>query len=293
MIVTKNEQRLTALMGMLPRGVSDEIVRLSRSRRGGLSDIREIRIRVDGVCSVLFLRESITLSSSVSLSEMERLIDALSDGSLYAHRESISAGYITVDGGIRVGVVGTARYESGSIAGISDIRYALIRIPGAECAFGREIYEIWTSAKRGMLIYSPPGVGKTTALRSLARDIGSGENRRRVAVIDERFEFVEDFYTDCEVDILKGYKRREGIEIATRTMSPEVLMIDEIGADDAYGIAESVRCGIPLIASVHAGSFPELMKKKSLEPLLSLDAFDIFVGISRDGDGYRLAVDNK
>lgn len=293
MIATKNEHRLNNLMGMLPLGVSEEIIRLARSRRGGLSDIREIRIRAEGICSVLFLRESITLTASVTLSEMEQLIDALSDGALYAHRESISCGYITVDGGIRVGLVGTARYEGNCIAGISDIRYALFRLPGTECAFGREIYEIWTSAKRGMLIYSPPGVGKTTALRSLAHDIGSKESARHVAVIDERCEFVEDFYTDCEVDILKGYKRREGLEIATRTMSADVVMIDEIGSDDAYGIAESVRCGIPLIASAHAGSFEELMSKKSLEPLLSCDAFDVFVGISREGEGYRLEVNRK
>ena len=291
MLALKNEKYCEEAIAMLPRAVSDEVCRLARSRRGGLSDIREIRVRADGVCSVLFCRERVPLIASATAPEMQEMVNLISDGALYAHRDSISEGYVTVNGGIRVGLVGTARYEGGNVVGVSDIRYALFRFPSSECDFSRELYEIWTSTERGMLIYSPPGVGKTTALRALARDISSGKGARRVAIIDERFEFPESYYTDCEVDILKGYKRCAGLEIATRTMSPDVVMIDEIGATDAEGISESVRCGIPLIASAHAGSFEELRDKKSLEPLMLCGAFDLFVGIHRVGGEYYLKAD--
>lgn len=70
-------------------------------------------------------------------------------------------------------------------------------------------------------------------------------------------------------------------------------MIDELGAEDAPGIARAVRCGIPLVATAHAGSFEELMSRPSLSALFECGAFDVFVGISKDENGYSLAVDRK
>ena len=88
-----------------------------------------------------------------------------------------------------------------------------------------------------------------------------------------------------------GYTRKRGLEIATRTLSPEVLMIDEIGADDATELVSVVRCGIPLVATAHASGFDELMAKPSLKPLFETGAFSVFVGIFREGGSYSLTVD--
>ena len=285
------KERYSEVIDMLPNGVRSELYRLIRSRRGGAASLRELRLRAGGVCTAFFERECVTLLSSPTQSEMEELLTRACDGALYAHRDSICSGYVTVGAGVRIGVAGTARYDSASVVGISDIRYALIRFPGDVCHFGDELCRAWEESEGGMLIYSPPGVGKTTALRHLARSIGRAPMPRQVCIVDERFEFCEDDFLDSEVDILKGYKRRAGLEIATRTMSPEVVIIDEIGGDDASGISEVVRCGIPLIASAHAGSYDELMSKPSLEPLLRCGAFETFVGISRRDGDYALTVD--
>jgi stage III sporulation protein AA len=223
---------------------------------------------------------------------MSDTVHRLSDGALYAHKDSICSGYVSVAGGIRVGLVGTARYERREVVGISDIRYALFRFPVGECEFSDELLSAFEKS-HGMLIYSPPGVGKTTALRALARLLGGSERGLRVAVIDERFEFDPDDYLSSNVDILRGYRRREGIEIATRTMSPDIIIIDEIGADDASGICEVVRCGVPIIATAHASSLSELESRSALEKILSTGAFDTYVGISREGTHYRLTVDRK
>ena len=290
MLAETVKERYREVLDMLPDRVQTEMHRLMRSRRGGASSLRELRLRVGGVCTALFDGECVTLLSSPTQSEMEELLSRACDGALYAHRDSICSGYVTVGAGVRIGVAGTARYDSSSVVGISDVRYALIRFPGDRCHFGEELFRAWEEAHGGMLIYSPPGVGKTTALRHLARSIGRAPNARQVCIVDERFEFCEDDFLDSEVDILKGYKRRAGLEIATRTMSPEVVIIDEIGGDDASGISEVVRCGIPLIASAHAGSYDELMSKPSLEPLLRCGAFETFVGICRRDGGYALTV---
>ena len=231
------------------------------------------------------------MKSKVSREEMEGLVKRLTDGALYAHRDSIASGYICLEGGLRVGVCGHARYDGERLVGVGDISSLIFRIPGGECAFGDEIYSAYLSGVRsGMLIYSPPGVGKTTALRHLAKAIG-GRGQLRVAVVDERLEFCESDYSGCDVDILRGYKRRQGIEIATRTMSPDVIIIDEIGGDDAASIIDVLRCGIPIIATAHASSFEEIKAKRSIAPLISIGAFDLFVGIKREGGGYRLRVD--
>ena len=95
------------------------------------------------------------------------------------------------------------------------------------------------------------------------------------------------------MDILKGYRKREGIEIASRTMSPEVVMLDEVGGEDAAALLGVVRCGVPIVATAHASSIDELYSKASLTPLLECGAFDVFVGISRTGSAYSLSVDRR
>jgi stage III sporulation protein AA len=278
----------------LPARVRDEVSRLCESRRGGISELREIRLRADGVCSILVGAEHIRLACGFSVPECEATIRRLCDGALYAHRDSIGEGYISIGGGIRVGVAGVARYDGHRAVGVSEMRSLVYRIPSGRCAFGDELYSIFlTGVRSGMLIYSSPGVGKTTALRSLAYSLGSGRSPRRVCVIDERFEFCAEDYSGAEVDLLGGYRRRSGLEIATRTMSPDVIMLDELGGEDAADILGVVRCGVPVVATAHAASMRELRAKSSLRPLLETGAFDLFVGIERRGGEYSLCVDRE
>lgn len=294
MVTTKNEEKLKVALSYLPEKLSMEISRVVSGRREGASALSEIRVRAEGLCSLVYAKGRIPLFSSVSAGEMKECVRRLSEGALYAYRDSIACGYISLPHGIRVGICGYAKYEDGALVGVSDLRSLVFRIPSGECEFAEEIYRIYLEhSPRGMLIYSPPGVGKTTALRSLAASIGGGSRAKRVAVIDERCEFPEEDFASSEVDILKGYKRKSGIEIATRTMSPEVIIIDEIGADEALGVAAAVRTGIPLIATAHAGSAEELLHRPSLLPLFECGAFDLLVGISLADGRYRLTVDRK
>ncbi len=294
MLSVRSEEKVRYAVLLIGGRAEEEIVRLAESRHSGLSGIREICLRAQGRSSVLIDTERLALCTKYTKEETESLVSRLCDGALYAHRDSIASGYLTLKGGIRVGVSGYAKYEYKSFVGVSDIRSLLFRIPGHACEFSEELYEIFSEGVgSGMLIYSPPGVGKTTALRSLAKSLGSGKSPYRVAVVDERCEFDEEDYIDAEVDILKGYKRKRGIEIATRTMSPEIIMIDEIGAEDAEGIGAVSRCGIPLIATAHAGSYGELLEKSSLYPLVGSGVFEVFVGISKAEGRYSLTVNKR
>ena len=292
MIKTKTISAAQRVIDILPTEIAGEITRLALGRRGGISEIREIRVRSEGVCSILIGNERIRLYHKISRQQTDELVLRLTGGGLYAHRDSIASGYITMDGGVRVGLCGSAAYEENRLVGVGSMRSLVFRIPVGRCDFADEIYSVFTEGVgNGMLIYSPPGVGKTTALRSLAMSVGSGSNALRVAVVDERCEFNPQDYSDSEVDILRGYKRREGVEIATRTLSSQVVMIDELGADDVDDLIGVVRCGIPLIATAHALDFNEIRVKPSLKPLFDLSVFSVLVGISYADGEYKLRVD--
>lgn len=280
------------VLSLLPVRLADEIKRLAYGRRGGLGSIREIAIRLFGACTLTLGREVIRLYARPDREEMDSLCDRLLGGALYAHRDSISEGYISLGDGIRVGVCGSAGYEDGRLVGVSDMQSLLFRIPTGECEFADELYGIFCQGiGQGMLIYSPPGVGKTTALRSLAASVGGGREPLRVLVVDERREFSIEDYRGCRVDILSGYRRPVGIEIATRTMSAELIMIDELSAEDGELLPSVVRCGIPIVATAHAGGLDEIMKRPALRPLIDLGVFSVFVGIYRSDGEYRLKVD--
>ena len=277
------------VIGLLPTAMREEIISVSRSRRGGISGIRELVLRASGRCEAVYGSGTVGLVSTVSREGLERILFAVCDGSVYAYRECIAEGYVPFGEGIRVGVVGVARYDGGRMGGVSEVSSMIFRIPHAECAFGKEICEIFdTGIGKGMLIYSPPGVGKTTALRTLAAHIGSGAQPKRVAVVDERGEFVHSDYEGMSVDILTGYKRGEGISIATRTLAPEIIITDELSADEVSSVLGAVKCGVPLIATAHASGYMELREKRSLKRIFETGVFSLFVGIRKEGFGYSL-----
>ena len=286
--------RVDTALSYLPDEFSREILHLAERRSGGRGRISEIALRVGGRCEVCFGVERIPLSRTLDSSSAEKTVAALTDGSLYAHRDSIAEGFLTIGRGIRVGIGGVARYDGGRIVGISSIGSLIFRIPTGDCSFKEELVAVYEGGiGTGMLIYSPPGVGKTTALRALAAHVGGAMPPRRVAVIDERGEFLREDYVGASVDVLTGYKRGVGIGIATRTMAPDLIITDELSAEDADAVDGAVRSGVPIIASAHASSYRELMGRAPLRRLLFGGVFEVFVGISRDGGGYRLTVDRR
>ncbi len=290
----KTEDVVSVIYDFLPRAMADEIMNLCRYKNGGVGDLREIRVRRGGYSSVKLGREKIPLKTKASSEETDVIIKKLTGGSLYAHRDQIAEGFISAGRGIRVGVVGSAGYEGGGLVGISEISSLLFRLPAGGCAFSDRLLSVYRSGVRsGMLIYSPPGVGKTTALRALAGGLGRGAHPLSVAVVDERREFSSEDYTDADVDILSGYRKCRGIEIATRTMHPDVILIDEIGAEEAAAVSGAVKAGVPIVATAHAGSFSELSARPALAPLFRAEVFDVFVGISEDARGYFLSVDRR
>jgi stage III sporulation protein AA len=137
-----------------------------------------------------------------------------------------------------------------------------------------------------VLIYSPPGVGKTTLLRAVAARLSGGRDPLRTVVIDTRGEL--SYGSDGEnlcLDVLSGYPRRQGVEIATRSLNAQVIICDEIGDyEEAMALVASHNCGVPLIASAHAANTDQLLSRTGIRLLHEADIFGAYVGISRAGN---------
>ncbi len=208
---------------------------------------------------------------------MRSAVAALCEGALYAYRDSIGMGYIAAGDGIRVGIVGVAKYDGGILAGVGDISSLVYRLPAVHCDYGEELYRAWLGQGGGnMIVASPPMGGKTTALRSLAEYIGSGRAAKRVTVVDERCEFDPLDYKDASVDLIRGYRREVGIELAVRVMSAEVIIVDEILTErEAEAVMTALGSGVTVITSTHAATRDGLLERKCVSGLLSSGAFGI------------------
>ena len=266
------------ILEYVPRNLVHEVSLAIAARS---TPISEMRFRTVGKCTVSFSDERIALSSRPAPDELSRLLKEMSGGAMWSARESIRSGYITLRDGVRVGICAEARYDGGGFVGIGEPTSLIFRIPSSGSENISELYSAWREVRRGMIIYSPPGIGKTAALRSLIPMIASGRDSLNVAVVDERGELCLQEDGTLSVDMYRGYKRRDGVEIALRTAGADVIAIDEIGGEDeARSLLGFLNSGVRILATAHAGELSELKRRISLAPLLENLVFDVAVGIS-------------
>ena len=268
------------ILSALPYRLLDEI---GRRWQGGR--IEEIRLRRFRRASLTVGDDNLILDTALDGREIDSALTGMCSGSLYAYSDTINRGYISLSGGIRVGVCGRAACEGERMLGVHEVSSLVIRIPHRAREMGRPICQLLEDfdRTRGVLIYSPPGVGKTTLLRGVISILASGEHPLRTSVVDTRGELAFSLGGEglC-IDVLSGYPRGLGIEIATRTLSSQVIVCDEIGDyTEAMALVSSHNCGVPLIASAHAGSVEELLRRTGISLLHEANIFGAYVGISR------------
>ncbi|MBE6708707.1 MAG: hypothetical protein E7578_05650 [Ruminococcaceae bacterium] len=268
-----------AALSYIPDRISSEI-RKYAALYGGM--INEIRLRSGGLLSLTIMGENISCNVTVTEKECTDTFMRLCRNSIYSCTDSLKEGFITTPEGIRAGVCGRAVCENGEITSVSGTNSICIRIPRRVPGAGDVAYELLNEMKfrKGILVWSVPGMGKTTLLRELIVRLSNGSEPLRVAVVDTRHELGAGIGKSGLIDVLDGYPRSKGIEIAKRTMSPELIVCDEIATTaDAKAILEAAGSGIPIVASVHAGSREELSRQGYLKDILKSGVIGALVGL--------------
>ena len=274
---------------------------LLEAAKGAEGPIEEIRLRAGRAATLTVAGRNMPVPMVLTSADLSSILTHLCGGSLYAYSQTINQGYITLPDGIRVGIAGRAVCEDGRVIGVYDIGGLCIRLPHRHGSMGEVVCRLLRrmasegGAPRGVLIYAPPGEGKTTLLRAVsARMAGAdGHAPLRTVVIDTRGElsFEADDPRLC-LDVLRGYPRARGVEIATRTMSAELIVCDEIGdVEEAMALISTHHGGVPIVASAHGGTVDELLRRTGIRLLHESRLFGAYVGIKRDGRGdfiYRI-----
>ena len=188
--------------------------------------------------------------------EISDMLEHICHYSPYAFEEELRQGFVTVAGGHRVGVAGQAVLGSdGSIRTLKNISFINIRVShqkkgAADRVLGRMYGE---GRLKSALIISPPGCGKTTLLRDLIRQISDGNpygEGLAVGVVDERSELAGSFMgipqndMGMRTDVLDGCPKEKGMLMLLRSMSPQVVAIDELGSEgELKALGQAAACG--------------------------------------------------
>lgn len=258
-----------------------------------LNEVEELRLRVSRPVEVIANNHSTFLPYILTEEDGSQILGKLSQFSIYTIEEELKKGYITIKGGHRVGLAGRVVTENGMVKMIRDISSYNFRIAkekvGIASPFVKYLYDgRW---KNTMLI-GPPQAGKTTLLRDFARVVSQGDHFRgikpqKVGIVDERSEIAGSVkgvpqYTFGErIDVLDACPKAEGMMMLVRSMSPHIILVDEIGKkEDVDAILEAIFAGVQLIVTVHGYSLEEIRKRPSLQPLFQNGTFERFIEIS-------------
>lgn len=249
------------------------------------SSVAEIRLRAGRSCVVVDIYgEMSTCSQPFSAEEIADCFAEICRYSVHSYQDEISRGFVTLDGGHRVGICGTAVKNNGKIDFFKDISGLNIRIAHEVKGCADELYERFFADKpRSMLLGGAPMSGKTTLLRDLARRLGE---RHRVTLIDSRSELSASVHgvpildIGLNTDALCGCGKSEGIMMALRTLSPEYIICDEIGNDGA-AVEQALFCGVKIIAAAHAANLRELELRPQTRSIMPF--FDVAAVIGERG----------
>jgi stage III sporulation protein AA len=288
-----DESRFLQAISSLSSGLYKVLMPLSERL---CKTIQEVRLRVNrplavvckGVIYYITAQGGLTstpLSDSmliVSRADVTDTFHNICNYSVYSRQNEIVNGFVTMNGGHRAGICGTAVTSAGNITNIRDISSINIRIAREHHGCAKQLADAVGDLSSGLLICGAPCSGKTTVLRDYAR-ILSTDGGKNVSLIDERGELAgtSSGYFQNNIgfcDVYDSYKKSEAMMQALRSMAPDIIMCDEIGEDDDIAAIEhSINSGVIVVATVHAADLCELRRKKNLVNIIKLGAFSKLV----------------
>ena len=277
----------------LPLRLRQEALALSGEDR---ARAEEVRLRVGWPMTALIGGAERPLGAEpVEGTELEQLVEIASGASLHTVLDQVRRGYLTFEGGHRIGLCGTAVLREGEIHALRCISSANLRIARQVKGAAGPVLDRLCPGDRlaDTLILAPPGLGKTTLLRDLIRSVSEGEGCTplRVSLADERGEVAAMYggLPQLEVgrrtDVAEGCPKAQGLMLLLRAMNPQVLAVDEITApEDVRALMTAAGCGVTLLATAHGEGRAGLERRPLYRPLLEEGLFRFLVRIRREGE---------
>ncbi len=265
--------RIEALIG-------GDVARLMRRHH---TDLTEVRLRAGRAPQLVWTGGEALSGEAIEVDRLREIVAALMDYSIYARESELNQGYFTMNDGSRVGVCGRFARDADQWR-LTEIGACCVRVarPVPGCADSLMGHISGPSGPQSTLILSRPGMGKTTLLRDIARQLS--ESGRRVGLADERHELAAcrmgapTLDVGPRTDVMDGCPRPLAISTMVRAMAPEVIAADEIGGPgDAEALADAARCGVVVMATAHAENIRAALNRPLLAEALQGGAFQIIV----------------
>lgn len=277
-------EKILEILKFFPINISNVIYNTIMSNEKVKEEIREIRIRIQQPLILKLRDRDIIIDYKISQNEILQIVERLCENSIYAYKKQLCEGYITIRGGHRVGITGTAVVENGEIINIKYITSLNFRIAREVLNCSNriigQVMDIKNQSIFNTLIVSPPGKGKTTILRDLIRNLSNGVNGmnfkgKTCGVVDERGEIAAMYRgipqndVGIRTDIIDNVSKAKGIKILIRTMAPEIIACDEIGGnEDIQAIKEAMLSGVKGIFTMHGKSIEDVQSNQYIKKLI-------------------------
>lgn len=287
-----------SLIQKLPKHFRDMIT------EADLEGAEEIRVRVGWPMELYYGSSNIRLIGRVYRTDIQEMLNYLTGYSLYAYEEEFKQGFFTIEGGHRVGIVGHTSLSCGENAqtqvdSLVDISGLNIRIAHEKkkCALPMIPYIRDGESIHNTLFLAKPGVGKTTYLRDCIRILSSGEDggeKLKISVVDERSEIaachlgVPQNDLGPRTDVLDNCPKQRGMQMLLRSMSPQIIAVDELGGEGDFAMLyEMLYSGSKILGTVHAQSVEEILEKSYMQKLIGQQMIGRFILLLKDGEGER------
>lgn len=264
-------------------------------------EIEEIRIRVGKPIILRKANSEINTKYNITIIDIQEIMQKICDNSIYAYQREICNGFITIKGGHRIGITGSAVIEKGKIININYIsslnfRIARQKIDCSNCLL-RYIIDIENDNIYNTLIISPPGCGKTTMLRDIIRKLSNGIEEinftgKNIGVVDERGEIAAMYKgipqndIGIRTDVIDNVTKSQGMKMLIRSMAPNIISCDEIGSyEDIDAINYAICSGIKGIFTIHGKDIDEIMLNKTISDLIKSNIVERLIFLDKNKKG--------